>query len=196
MINRSRLNPCIVPCLVGGIMASVLGAHAAEPLPTMPSAVRAVERVDVQKYMGRWYEIARIPNRYQDRLVAVTCDYDLRDNGTIGVVNTGRLDRIDGKERKSTAKAWTVDGANGSQWEVQFIWPLTADYWIIDLDPDYRYAVVGQPCRTHLWILSRTPTMDEATYQTICDRLKQHGYDPDKLVRTPQPPPPDAPRGK
>jgi apolipoprotein D and lipocalin family protein len=80
-----------------------------------------------------------------------------------------------------------VDASN-AKLEVQFFWPFKGNYWIVDLGPDYEYAVVGHPARKYLWILSRTPRMDEATYQAILGRLREQGYDLSRLERTLQPP--------
>ncbi len=147
---------------------------------------KPVARVDLPRYMGRWYEIARYPNRYQDGLVGVIANYTLRPDGKIDVRNVGRRGKLDGPEAASSARGWSICSSN-ARWHVQFVWPFRADYWIIDLEPDYRYAVVGQPCRTHLWILSRTPKLDEKVYEKICKKIAEHGYDPARLVRTPQP---------
>jgi apolipoprotein D and lipocalin family protein len=157
--------------------------------------LRAVPRVDLARYMGDWYEVARYPNRHQRGLVGVVASYRLNDDGTIEVTNTARKGRLDGEQEISTASAWVNDGSNNAKWTVQFFWPFKAPYWIIDLGKDYEYAVVGQPKRKYLWILCRKPQMDPETYAAICKRLRQQGYDPAKLQRTPQPkpdPPKDA----
>lgn len=158
--------------------------QAEPPIATGP--LKAVERVDLTRYMGRWYEIARYPNYFQEGVVGVVANYELTEDGEIRVTNTGREGALDGDETVATAKGWAVEGSGGAKWQVQFIWPFKADYWIIDVCRDYSYAVVGQPSRERLWILSRSPTMDEGTYNAICRRLRLSGYDPSKLERTPQ----------
>lgn len=87
---------------------------------------------------------------------------------------------------RASPASMPVEGNGGAKWQVQFIWPFKADYWIIDVCENYGYAVVGQPSRERLWILSRSPVMDETTYAEICRRLRLSGYDPSKLERTPQ----------
>jgi apolipoprotein D and lipocalin family protein len=160
-------------------LAACAHAPAGPPL-------RTVERVDLQRYMGRWYEIATIPMSFQKGCVGVTANYSLRPDGDVDVVNTCRKETLDGPERQATAKAWSVDPSN-AKLVVRFFWPFTGDYWIIDLDPEYRWAVVGHPSRKYLWILSRTPRMDDATYEGILSRLREQAYDLSLLVKTPQP---------
>jgi len=155
-------------------------AHRGPPL-------RTVDRVDLQRYVGTWYEIATIPASFQKGCVGVTATYTLRPDGDVDVVNTCRKERLDGPERSARGKAWSVDPSN-AKLEVQFFWPFYGDYWVIDLGNDYEYAVVGHPSREYLWILSRKPSMDEATYQAILGRLREQGYDLSRIERTPQPP--------
>ena len=170
--------------LVALLAAACAHAPAGPPL-------RTVERVDLKRYMGRWWEIATIPMSFQKGCVGVTANYSLRDDGDVKVVNTCRKETLDGPERSATARAWSVDPSD-AKLEVQFFWPFHGAYWVIDLDPDYRWAVVGHPSREYLWILSRTPQMDEATYQGILSRLRAQSYDVTKLLRTLQPATPEA----
>lgn len=157
-------------------------AHA----PTSPP-LRTVERVDLSRYMGRWYEIATIPMSFQKGCVGVTADYTLRPDGDVDVVNTCRPERLDAPPRTANGKAWSVD-PSGAKLEVRFFWPFHGSYWIVDLDPDYRWAVVGHPSREYLWILSRTPQLPDATYDGILERLRAQHYDLSRLLKTPQPP--------
>ena len=156
-------------------------AHA----PSGPP-LRTVDRVDLGRYAGKWFEIATIPMSFQRGCVAVTATYTIREDGDVDVVNTCRKETLDGEERSVKGKAWSVDPSN-AKLEVRFFWPFTGAYWIIDLDPDYRWAVVGHPSREYLWILSRKPQMPDATYEGILERLRAQSYDVSKLVRTPQP---------
>jgi apolipoprotein D and lipocalin family protein len=100
------------------------------------------------------------------------------------VVNRCRKERLDGKVTESKGKAEVVDTQTNAKLKVSFFWPFKGNYWIIDLDPDYRWAVVGEPSRKYLWILSRAPTMDESIYENILARLPEVGYDPDRLQKT------------
>jgi apolipoprotein D and lipocalin family protein len=165
--------------LAVALLAGCAHAPAGPPL-------RTVERVDLARYSGKWFEIATIPMSFQKGCTGVTANYTIRPDGDVDVVNTCRKETLDGPERQATAKAWSVDPSN-AKLVVRFFWPFTGDYWIIDLDPDYRWAVVGHPSREYLWILSRTPQMDAATYDGILARLRAQSYDTTKLVKTPQP---------
>jgi apolipoprotein D and lipocalin family protein len=147
-----------------------------------------VGSVDLDRYLGRWYEIASYPAWFQKNCTAVTADYSLREDGLIKVVNSCRKGSLDGKLKQAKGRAKVVDPASNAKLKVSFFWPFWGDYWIIDLDPDYQWAVVGVPNRKYLWILSRTPTMDEALYDGIISRLEAQRYDSARLNRTPQPP--------
>jgi apolipoprotein D and lipocalin family protein len=146
--------------------------------------LQVVPRVDLDRYLGTWYEIATIPQRFQKDCVGVTATYTLRDDGKIGVLNTCRKKTLDGELKTAKGKAWVVDKETNAKLKVQFFWPFRGDYWIIELDPDYQYAVVGHPDRKYLWILSRTPHMDEALYQDLMQRIANKGYDPSLIKRT------------
>lgn len=163
----------------GAVEAALLSDRSKPQLRTVPS-------VDLERYMGLWYEIGRYPNSFQKGLIGVTAEYTLRDDGTVFVENRGRLNTFDGRERTVTGKAW-VKCKNNTRLSVQFFWPFRAPYWIIDLDPKYGWAVVGQPSRDYLWILSRSKQLDQATLDGIYERLRKQAYDPSRLKLTPQP---------
>jgi len=151
---------------------------------TMQSTLEVVPFVSVEKYMGTWYEIARYPNSFQEGCVATRVQYTLRDDGRIKVINSCRMDSLDGKEKSVQGKAWSVDRETNAKLKVQFFWPFSGDYWIIQLDKDYQYAVVGHPKRKYLWILSRTPELDESTYSAVLEKLEQQGYDTKILIKS------------
>ena len=119
-------------------------------------------------------------------LGATMATYTLRSDGDIDVLNRCRLGSVDGKEKSALGRARVVDRSTNAKLEVSFFRPFWGDYWIIDLAEDYSYAVVGHPGRDYLWILSRTPTMTEPTYQAIVARLRSQGYEMSRLVRTQQ----------
>jgi len=163
--------------------ALVAPSRAADAPP-----LEVVDSVDLDRYLGRWYEIASYPAWFQKNCTGVTADYSLREDGRIKVVNSCRKGSLEGKFKQSTGRAKVVDGAGNAKLKVSFFGPFWGDYWIIDLDPDYQWAVVGVPNRKYLWILSRTPQMDIEIYEGIISRLRNQGYDPARLNRTPQPP--------
>jgi apolipoprotein D and lipocalin family protein len=145
-----------------------------------------VEEVDLDRYAGLWYEIARYPNSFERGCVGVTAEYAPRDDGRIDVVNTCIESTLDGPARTIEGTARVVDPATNAKLKVTFFWPFEGDYWIIDLAEDYSYAVVGSPDRQFLWILSRTPAMDDALYQQILDSLPERSFDPGRLDLVPQ----------
>ena len=146
------------------------------------STLKTVASVDLERYLGTWYEIARYPNSFQKDCFGSKAEYTLRDDGKIGVKNTCRKGSRDGELDEARGKAWVVDETTNAKLKVSFFWPFSGDYWIIDLHEDYEYAVVGHPKRTFLWILARESTMARDTYEGICERLVEQGYDPEKLV--------------
>jgi apolipoprotein D and lipocalin family protein len=146
-----------------------------------------VENVDLQRYMGKWYEIARYPAWFERNCVASTAEYALRDDCKVEVVNRCRVCSLDGREKSIRGVARVVDPDTNASLKVTFFWPFEGDYDIMMLDDEYRWAVVGEPRRRYLWILSRTPQLDAATYESITARLPEFGYDPSRLEQTPQP---------
>ena len=146
-----------------------------------------VDDVDLARYAGKWYEIASYPTPFQAGCTATTAEYTLRDDGRVMVVNTCRGGSLDGPVRRIQGSARVADASTNAKLKVSFFPPFEGDYWIIELGEDYEYAVVGVPNRAFLWILSRTPTLDEAVYQSILERLPEKEYDPALLVRTLQP---------
>ena len=153
------------------------------------SELRTVDRVDLARYLGTWYEIASFPQRFQRGCTATTATYSLRADGDIDVVNRCRDRTITGPERSARGRARVVDRASNARLEVSFFRPFWGAYWIVDLGPEYEYAVVGHPSRDYLWILSRTRSMDPAVYDGILERLRIQGYETERLVRTAQPSP-------
>src|SRR6478672_3704060 len=137
-------------------------------LPSGAQAVRPVPSLDLTRYVGKWHEIARFPNKFQEKCVSnVTADYALRTDGELDVVN--RCRRADGGLDEALGRGRVTDAVSNAKLEVRFapawlswvpfVW---ADYWVVDLAPDYATAAVGGPERDYLWILSRTPTLPEA----------------------------------
>lgn len=173
-------------CTVCLLAAGALGLFActtAKENGVVKPPLETVAFVDLGKYMGAWYEIGRYPNRFQKDCQASQATYSLRPDGNVKVVNACRKGSATGKLKTIEGKAWVVDPATNARLKVQFFWPFSGDYWIIQLDTQYRYAVVGHPERTYLWILSRTPTLDPATTRAIDQKLIEQGYDPARIIR-------------
>ena len=148
-----------------------------QPLETVPY-------VDLERYSGLWYEIASYPQRFQRGCHKTTAEYSISERGHVVVVNRCNKDSVDGRQSSIRGKAFVQKNSGNAKLRVQFFWPFRGDYWIIDLADDYTYAVVSHPNRNYLWILSRTPEMDEKIYSGILGRLKDQGFDLDKLQKT------------
>jgi apolipoprotein D and lipocalin family protein len=148
--------------------------------------LETVNSVDLGRYVGQWYEIARYHHRFQEGCVGSKATYTLRSDGKITVVNECYDNSFSGKLRSVEGKAWVIDKKTNARLKVSFFWPFAGDYWIIDLGQDYEYAVVGHPNRKYLWILSRTPDIEDEVYQSILTRLQKQEYDTAKLIRTAQ----------
>jgi apolipoprotein D and lipocalin family protein len=171
--------------LLGGLLVWNLKSGAQE--------LSVVDSVDLHRYAGMWYEIARFPNRFQEDCVGnVTATYTALENGEVKIVN--RCLREDGEYTEAEGIARRAgDEGPVSKLRVRFapsflsflpfVW---GDYWIIDLARDYSYAVIGEPKREYLWILSRTPSLDEPVLTAIFDRLKHQGYHAKALIKTRQ----------
>lgn len=149
--------------------------------------LQTVPHVDLERYTGVWFEIARYPNRFQKGCIGSKATYSLRNDGTLEVVNQCYDRFFKGRLRTARGKARVVDRQTNAKLKVSFFWPFTGDYWIIDLGKQYEYAVVGHPRRKYLWILSREKTMPVELYNTILRRLENQGYDTAKLIRSTQP---------
>ena len=172
------------PLAIFASVAALAGCAASSTERLRLPPLETVSHVDLARYVGTWYEIASFPQSFQRGCVATTATYTIRGDGDIDVLNRGRKDSLDGKEKAALGRAKVVDGTTNAKLEVSFFRPFWGDYWIIDLGADYEYAVVGHPGRDYLWILSRAPTMPEATYEGILARLKDQGYDTSRLKRT------------
>jgi len=146
--------------------------------------LETVREVDLNRYLGTWYEIASFPQSFQKGCTETTATYSMRDNGEIDVFNRCRLGTPDGKEKSALGRARVIDSNNNARLEVSFFRPFWGDYWIIDLDPNYEYSVVGHPGRDYLWILSRTPTMSSLVYEGILERLRKQQYQVERLRKT------------
>lgn len=164
------------------LMISLLGCGTSN-YPSLDT----VDNVDVQKYLGKWYEIASFPNSFQKGCTCTSAEYSLIDSTTIRVINSCRRDSIKGDLDQVKGKAFVNENSGNSKLRVQFFWPFRGDYWIIELDKqNYSYSVVGTPSRQYLWILSRTKTMDESVYKMLLQKCSEKGFDMSKIKKTVQ----------
>jgi len=149
-------------------------------------SLKVVSNLDLNKFQGVWYEIAHNPWFPENNCFAMIAHYKLIEDNKIEVTNICRKHGFDGDISKITGKAWLVDPIIKSKWEVQFIWPFTLDYWVIDLEENYNYAVIGEPDKENIWILSRKPIMEKGLLTKIIEKTKMKGYDLSNLILMPQ----------
>ncbi|MEO1252456.1 MAG: lipocalin family protein [Pseudomonadota bacterium] len=170
--------------IFAALCISLALAGCASPPVNRDSTIplKTVEAVDLNRYTGLWYEIARFPNSFQQDCDAVTAQYALREDGLISVVNTCGA----GDPRSAKGRARVVDEETNSKLEVSFFGPFWGDYWIIDLDDAYTLSLVGEPEGRYLWILSRSPQLSDERLGAALQRLRTYGYDTDALYFTDQ----------
>ena len=145
-----------------------------------------VKNLELNRYLGTWYEIARFPHSFEKGLVGVTATYSLRPDGKIKVLNQGRKESLDGELSSAEGKAKIPDPTKPAKLKVAFFWIFYAEYNVLELDENYQYALIGSSSDKYLWILSRSPQMDEALYQSLIEKARQRGYDVSKLIMVPQ----------
>ena len=146
-----------------------------------------VKNVDLSKYAGRWYEIARFPNSFEKDLVGVTATYTLKNDGKIEVLNQGYKSSLDGKLQTAKGKAKIPDPDDPARLKVSFFLFFYGDYYILELDEkDYQWAMIGSSTPKYFWILSRTPVMPDTIYQQLLQKAESRGYDLSILQKVPQ----------
>lgn len=172
--------------------AALLAALAACSVPEPTEATpRPVASVDLARYAGLWHEVARYPNAFQDsarvRCADTTAFYMPRADGRVGVENRCRnaLGEMSAPPRVARGTAYAVPGSNNARLRVSFFWPFFGDYWVIGLDPDYRWAVVGSPRRDYLWVLSRTPDLAPRDREAAETVIRREGFEPGRLQPAP-----------
>lgn len=142
---------------------------------------------DLNRYLGTWYEIARFNHSFEKGLEGVTATYSLRNDGLIKVLNQGYKGGLDGTLSKAVGKAKLATDLSPRNLKVSFFWIFYAPYNILELDPDYQYALIGSNSSRYLWILSRSPQMDESVFQMLLSKAKDRGYDISSIIRVKQP---------
>lgn len=172
------------------VLLACIGLSSACAIATAPLA--AIGQLDVSRYQGVWYEIAKYPNRFQAQCVRNTrAEYRKAEDGTLQVIN--QCIEANGQLKRAQGAARQVDDENSAQLKVRFapawlsflpfVW---GNYWVIDLDADYQLAAISEPTREYLWILARQPHVDSGDYKRLLERLRQLGFDLNKLERSPQ----------
>ena len=165
----------------------VLAALGVAGCATSQPPLRTVPQVDLTRYLGNWYVIANIPYFLEKGKVATYDTYSMRPDGRMNNTFTFRRGSFDAPEQSWHGVAWVVNHDSNAEWKVRFIWPLTATYLVLELDPDYQWAVVGTPGRDLLWVLARQRHLDDVTYGDILRCIAAQGYDTNRLALVPQP---------
>lgn len=145
-----------------------------------------VKNLNIERYLGKWYEIARFDHRFERDLVGVTATYSLRKDGRIRVENSGYRNTLDGKRSTAVGKAKIPDPDVPSKLKVSFFLWFYGDYFVLELDDEYQWALIGSSSDNFLWILSRSPVMKEDLYNELVSRLAARGYNVDNLIRVEQ----------
>ena len=166
--------------LAAALLLSGCADKSAGPKPA------TVKSVDLQRYLGTWYEIARYPHSFERDCTGVKARYSQNGDGTIEVTNTCYKHSLDGKKDVAKGEAYAVEGSNNSKLKVTFFWPFYGDYWIFDLAPDYSYALVGSPDRRYLWILSRSKKLAQKDKNHLLQKMDALGFGRQKLIWTKQ----------
>ncbi len=143
--------------------------------------LKTVAHVDLERYLGKWYEIARYDHSFERGCSEVEAIYTKRDDGMIGVLNRCFI-KDNNKTKEAHGRAKVVDEETNSKLKVTFFWPFYGNYWIIELAEDYRFVVVSEPKKEYFWILSRTPVMEQADLDGILERTTALGFDARKLI--------------
>ena len=146
--------------------------------------LKVVSYVDIERYMGKWYEIALYPNWFEKGCFRSTAYYEQLKDGQIKVTNQCRMNGPEGELNEAIGIATIPNIKTNAKLSVQFFWPFKGDYWIIDLDKDYQYSIVSEPNRQYLWILSRSPIIDDQTLETLMTRISRYGFDLTYLKQT------------
>ena len=145
-----------------------------------------VKELDIERYLGEWYEISRYDHRFERGLVGVTATYSYRDDGMIKVVNSGYKKTLTGEKSEAIGKAKVPDLNIPSKLKVSFFWIFYGDYFVLELDENYQWAIIGSSSDKYLWILSRTPQIEDTLYNELLNKLTDRGYDVTKLIMVEQ----------
>ena len=182
-MNRKAI---LAAAAVGSGAAVLLGTHIYRRHPVGNRSVpEPAKPVDLDRYLGRWFELARYEQRYEKGCEGVTAGYSLRGDDWIDVVN--RCRKPDGSIDEARGRAKVVDTTTNAKLKVSFFGPFYGDYWVLDHADDYSWAIVGEPSGRYLWILSRTATPPEHEISRLIKLVETMGYDSTMLVRTRQP---------
>jgi apolipoprotein D and lipocalin family protein len=146
--------------------------------------LEAAPFVDLRKYMGEWYEIARLPTPFEKQCYGTKAKYTLQEDGSVTVENSCHKGSLDGRLKKASGRATVAEPISNAKLKVQFLWPFAGDYWILEVGDGYEYALVGEPSRKNLWVLSRTPRLETSLLHNIVAKANRLGFDTSRLIYT------------
>ncbi len=165
--------------LIAFIMLNTLAINAKDPDQTIKSTFD----FKLEKYLGTWYEIARFDHSFERGLEGTTANYSLMENGKIKVTNSGYKNGLNGEQKTSIGKAKLTSPETPRNLKVSFFLFFYAPYNILEIDENYQYVLIGSNSSKYLWILSRTPEMDDKVYKSLLEKAKNRGYDVSKLIK-------------
>jgi len=173
-LGKARRRISVLLALAGLLLVASCTSHA--PLAT-------VDSLDLERYMGDWYVIANIPTFVEKGAVNAIEHYDLRDDGDVDITFTFFKNNVEGKFKEMHARGFVQEGTGNARWKVQFIWPLKSPFYVMDLDENYNYTVIGLPSRDYLWIMAREPLLPDSIYSDIVARTAEAGYDTTRIQK-------------
>lgn len=150
-----------------------------------PDGVRPVENFQLERYLGTWYEIARLDHSFERGLSRISADYSKRNDGGFDVINRG-YDNKKKRWKEAKGRAYFVDEPNVARLKVTFFWPFYGGYNVLEIDPEYRYALVAGPNRSYLWVLSRTRQLEQQVLIDLIAKAEHLGFATDELIRVDQ----------
>jgi lipocalin len=181
MIKRVKLSVLALSALLASSLFSTCKTQDLQIDNTV------VKELDLSKYLGDWYEIVRFDHSFERGLVGVKANYSLREDGRIKVINSGYKNHLDGEYSEAIGKAKLPDPKNNpGKLKVSFFLFFYGDYYVLELDKDYQWAVIGSSSDKYLWILNRKPQMNEVIYEELLSRLQKRKYDVSKLIKVKQ----------
>lgn len=177
-MKQSTLLKIAAGAAAAAIGGAIVYSRATRPPVINPSVPEPAKPVDLERYLGKWFELARHENRFEKGLDGCTADYALRKDGEIQIVNRGRRGGPRGEEQVARARAVIADEETNAKLRVSFFGPFyTGDYWVLDHGDDYEWAIVGEPSGRYLWVLAREAHPAPAAAEAILKRVEALGYD-------------------
>ena len=168
--------------LICGLISTVGCSSCSKDTPTDSIDNSVVSTVNLDKYLGTWYEIARYDHRFERNMQGVKANYSMRNDGLIKVLNSGYKGSLDGNYKETEGKARIPNADAPAKIEVAFFLNFWGDYYIMELADDYRYALIGSSTDKYLWILSRIPKMESTDLDYLLQRIRERGYNENELI--------------